>query len=129
MRYKKQQKQHPLSHFLTFTSMVTNGQRSTRLYDKRDDFHFPIINFPHLDSNIPTVPAYEVCVSKLLHYAPAYSLYSDFLQRHSILSTKLINREFLKNPHFIFQKGFRKIYIVEKNYISCVTTTKDSIGN
>jgi hypothetical protein len=34
----------------------TNGQLSTRLYDKRDDFSFAItsIHFPHLDSNIPT---------------------------------------------------------------------------
>ena len=28
-----------------------------RLYDKRVDFNFAIINFPHLDSNIPTAPA------------------------------------------------------------------------
>ena len=29
----------------------TNGQLSTRIYDKRDDFEFKIINFPHMDSN------------------------------------------------------------------------------
>ena len=30
---------------------------STRIYDKRDDFDFKIINFPHLSSNITTSPA------------------------------------------------------------------------
>jgi hypothetical protein len=30
----------------------------TKLYDKRDDFNFPILNFPFICSNIPTGPAY-----------------------------------------------------------------------
>ena len=29
----------------------------TKIYDKRDDFNFNIVNFPFLDSNIPTSPA------------------------------------------------------------------------
>jgi len=28
-----------------------------------------IINFPHLDSNIPTVPTYEVYMSQRMRYA------------------------------------------------------------
>ena len=31
----------------------------TRLYDKHDDFDFPIVHVPHLSSNIPESPAYE----------------------------------------------------------------------
>ena len=31
-----------------------------KLYDKRDDFSFPIVNFQFLSSNIPAVPAYGV---------------------------------------------------------------------
>ena len=27
------------------------------IYDKRDDFSFRIVNFPHMDSNIPAIPA------------------------------------------------------------------------
>ena len=33
-----------------------HGKLTTRLYDKRDDFNFPIVNFPFLSSNIPSVP-------------------------------------------------------------------------
>jgi len=32
-----------------------NGTSTTKLYDKRDDFNFPIVNYPFLDSNIPSI--------------------------------------------------------------------------
>jgi hypothetical protein len=37
-----------------------SGQISTKIYDKRDDFNFKIINFPIMCSNIPASPAYGV---------------------------------------------------------------------
>ena len=37
----------------------------TCLYGKRDNFNFPIIIVPHLDSNIPTAPVYGVKFSQL----------------------------------------------------------------
>jgi hypothetical protein len=37
-----------------------SGQLSTKIYDKRDDFNFKIINFPNMCSNIPASPAYGV---------------------------------------------------------------------
>ena len=42
-----------------------DGKLFTRLYDKRDDFDFPIVNCPCLSSNIPESPAYGVFVSQL----------------------------------------------------------------
>ena len=38
----------------------------TKLYDKRDYFNFPIVNFPFICSNIPAAPAYGVYISQLL---------------------------------------------------------------
>ena len=38
----------------------SEGWLRTKLYDKRDDFNFPIVNFPFICSNIPVAPAYEV---------------------------------------------------------------------
>jgi hypothetical protein len=70
----------------------TNRQLSTGIYDKRDDFNFAIINVLHLDSNyMSTASAYGVYISQLIRYARACSLNSDDLQRHHILSTKLLN--------------------------------------
>ena len=34
-------------------SVDTDKKLTTKLYDKRDDFDFSIVNFPHLSSNIP----------------------------------------------------------------------------
>ena len=40
------------------------GQLSTKIYDKRYDFNFKIINFPNMFSNIPASPAYGVYISQ-----------------------------------------------------------------
>jgi hypothetical protein len=39
----------------------SEGLLRTKLYDKRDDFNFTIVNFPFICSNIPTVPSYLPC--------------------------------------------------------------------
>ena len=66
----------------------------TKLYDKRDDFNFPIVNFPFLDSNIPASPAYGVFISQLIRYSRASSEYIDFLARGKLLTSKLLCQGF-----------------------------------
>ena len=44
----------------------SEGQLRTKLYDKRDDFNLPIVNFPFICSNIPATPAYGVYISQLI---------------------------------------------------------------
>ena len=36
----------------------SEGRLRTKFYDKRDDFNFPIVNFPFTCSNIPVAPEY-----------------------------------------------------------------------
>ena len=44
-----------LADYLDLTFIIVTGSKlSTRLYDKRDDFDFHIINFPFISSNIPS---------------------------------------------------------------------------
>ena len=69
-----------------------SGQLSTKIYDKRDDFNFKIINFPNMCSNIPPSPAYGVYISQLIRYARASSNYSDFLKRHLHLRNRLMDQ-------------------------------------
>ena len=69
-----------------------SGQISTKIYDKRDDFNFKIINFPNMCSNIPASPAYGVYISQLIRYARASSNYSDFLKRHLHLRNRLLDQ-------------------------------------
>jgi hypothetical protein len=44
----------------------SEGRLRTKLYDKRDDFNFFIVNFPFICSNIPAVPAYGVYISLMI---------------------------------------------------------------
>ena len=69
---------------------------TTRLYDKRDDFNFPIVNFPFLSSNIPSAPAYGVYVSQLIRYARTCSNNQDFMERGKVLTTKLLSQGYQK---------------------------------
>ena len=43
--------------FLDFNLSKTNGIVSSKIYDKRDDFNFEIVNFPFLDGDIPRSPS------------------------------------------------------------------------
>ena len=84
---------------------IDNG-KLTRLYDKRDDFNFPIVNFPFLSSNIPSAPAYGVYVSQLIHYARACSNYQDFMERGKVLTTKLSSQGYQKTKLVATLKKF-----------------------
>ena len=37
--------------FLDLNLSITNGKVSSKIYDKRDDFNFEIVNFPFLDGD------------------------------------------------------------------------------
>ena len=63
--------------------------------DKRDDFNFPIVNFPRICGNIPAAPACGVYISQLIRYSRACGSYHDFLYRGFLLTRKLLNQGFL----------------------------------
>ena len=53
--------------FLDLTMSTTYGIVSSKIYYKRDDFNFEIVNFPFLDGVVPRSPSYGV------YYFSAYS--------------------------------------------------------
>ena len=73
----------------------SEGRLKTKLYDKRDDFNFPIVNFPFICSNIPAAPAYGVYISQMIRYSRAFGSYQDFLDRGLLLTRKLLNQVLL----------------------------------
>jgi hypothetical protein len=73
-----------------------SGQINTKIYDKRDDFNFKIINFPNMCNNIPASPAYGVYILQLIRYARVSSNYSDFLKRHLHLRNRLLGQGYEK---------------------------------
>ena len=73
----------------------SDGRLRTKLYDKRDDFNFPIVNFPFIFGSIPAAPACGVYISQLIRYSRACDSYQDFLDRGLLLTRKLPNQGFL----------------------------------
>ena len=49
--------------FLNLHLSISNGFVSSRIYDKRDDFDFDIVNFPLLDGDVPRCTFYGVYIS------------------------------------------------------------------
>jgi hypothetical protein len=87
----------------------SEGRLRTKLYDKRDDFNFPIVNFPFICSNIPATPAYGVytSISQMNWYSRACGSYQDFNDRGLLLIRKLLNQGFLLVK---LKSWLRKIY-------------------
>ena len=64
---QKANKSDYLEDYLDLTFIIdSGGTLLTRLYDKRDDFDFHIVNFPFLSSNIPSGPSYGVYILQLI---------------------------------------------------------------
>ena len=55
--------------FLDLHLSISNDIVSTKLYDKRDDFDFEIVNFPFLDCDVPRSISYGVYISQLIRFA------------------------------------------------------------
>ena len=94
------------SSYLDCYLYIDNGKLTTRLYDKRDDFNFPIVNFPFLSSNIPSAPAYGVYVSQLIRYSRTCSNYQDFMGRRKVLTTKFLSQGYQKTKLVATLKKF-----------------------
>ena len=80
--------------FLDLQVTITDAIISTSIYDKRDTFDFPIVNFPNLTGNIPKKSSYGVFIGEVVRYARACSYFEDFKLRTLSLSSKLRKQGF-----------------------------------
>ena len=95
------------SSFLDLLLEIDNdSRRRVKIYDKRDDFNFDIVNFPFSCGNIPQSPSYGVYISQLIRYARASTLY-DFLSRSCRLTSKLMGQGY---ERFKLISAFKKFY-------------------
>ena len=62
--------------FLYFNVSINNDTVSTKIYDRRHDFDFDIVNFPFLDGVVPRHPSYGVYIYLNLFTLPEHL--SDF---------------------------------------------------
>ena len=78
--------------FLDLHLSISNGFVSSKIYDKRDDFDFDIVNFPFLDGDVPRGPSYGVYISQLIRFARVCSHVDDFNTRNKCLTTYLLKQ-------------------------------------
>ena len=93
--------------FLDLHLSISNDNVSTKVYDKRDDFDFEIVNFPFLDGDVPRSTSYEVYISQLIRFARTSSYVDDFNIHNKLLTQKLLKQGY---PYHKLRKTFSKFY-------------------
>ena len=117
--------------FLDLNLSIHNDTVSTKIYDKRDDFDFDIVNFPFPDGDVPWRPSYDVYISQLIRFARASSHVDDFNNRNRFLTAKLLKQGY---RHYKLRKPFSKFYrrhieLIEKYHVSHKKLMQQGISN
>jgi len=81
-------------NYLDLHLKVNNSTIEYRLFDKRDNFGFEIVNFPDLSGNIPTNQSYGVFISQLVRYSRCCQKFVDFKSRTVALVNRLLKQNF-----------------------------------
>ena len=117
--------QRPVSYLDILFFFDKNGVLSYKLYDKRDDFNFSIVNFPYICSNIPSGPAYGIYISQLVRYSRVCLVYDDFCIRHIELVRRLMSQGYKINK---LRKTFNRFYDNYTSYIRKYHRNKDEMA-
>ena len=79
----------------------------TSIYDKRDDFGFPIVNFPWLSGDVPRLSSYGVYISQLVRFARCCTRVSHFHSKTLQITSKLLTQGYIYHK---LRKIFGKFY-------------------
>ena len=82
------------SAFLDLNLSIHNDIVSTKVYDKRDNFNFNIVNFPFLDGDVPRRASHGVYISQFIRFARVSTHATDFNNRNKFLTAKLLKQGF-----------------------------------
>ena len=93
--------------FLDLHLPISNGFVSSKIYDKRDDFDFDIVNFPFLDGDVPRRSSYGVYISQLIRFPRVCSHVDDFNTRNKCLTARLLKQGYRYHK---LRKAFSKFY-------------------
>ena len=93
--------------FVDLNLSIPNGKVSSKIYDKRDDFNFEIVNFPFLDGDGPRSASYGVYIFSAYSFARVCSNVDDFIKRNLFLTAKLLKQGYRYHK---IRKAFSKFY-------------------
>ena len=75
--------------FLDLLLSISDGIVKIKIYDKRDDFDFDIVNFPFLDGDVPRSASYGVYISQPIRFS---SHVDDFITRYKVLTANFLRQ-------------------------------------
>ena len=91
--------------YLDLEVNISDRWFTTAIFDKQEYvFSFQIVNFPHIDSNIPSKPAYGF-ISQLVRIGRICDSYESFFTRHHQLTCRLVKQLFLYDKQVTSFKG------------------------
>ena len=79
--------------FLDVSIKVIGSDIHTSVYDKRDDFGFPIVNFPWLSGDVPRLPSYGIYISQLVRFARCCTSVLNFHSINLHIASKLLTQD------------------------------------
>ena len=93
--------------FLDLSISIENYSFKYKSYDKRSDFSFDIINYPNLNSNVPSNPSYGVFNSQLIRFCNVNDDITNFTRDISYLVYKFKKQNF---DLVVLKSKFLKFY-------------------
>ena len=103
------------SSFLDLHLSISDGFVKTKIYDKRVDFDFDIVNIPFLDGDVPRSTSYGVYISQLIRFAQVSSHVDDFNTRNKNLTAKLLKQGY---SYHKLRKAFSKCHLRHFDLVS-----------
>ena len=114
--------------YLDLELSIGDSMFRTAVFNKRDGFNFHIVNFPHMNSNVPSKPTYGVYISQLVRIGRICDSYKGFFTRHPRLTCRLVKQGFLYDKLVTSFKTFscRYLEIVSKFKVSIRKHVEDA---
>ena len=93
--------------FLDLHLSISDGFVKTKIFDKRDDFDFDIVNFPFLNGDAPRSTSYGFHISQLILFARVSGHVDGLNTRNKVLTAKLLRQGY---KYHKLRKAFSKFY-------------------
>ena len=97
--------------FLDLNIKVIGSDVHSYVYDKRDDFGFPIVNFPWFSGDVPRLPSYGVYISQLVIFARCSTSILDFNSKNLKLTSQLLGLQISQASKYRFKNMLRKEFL------------------
>ena len=108
--------------YLDIKVIITEKGIRTEVYNKVDDFDFPVVTFTFASGNMPLHIGYNIFFGQILRYSRICSHKEDFMNKTSSLYKTLVNhgyderklvrffrKIFSKDPFILFKYGYNNI--------------------